>query len=155
MSVMAEKIRLNQLSDLAILQAEIRKKGFPCNVAITGAGRSLPQNALFHKWCEEIAQFFVRMGKTTFATGAAMNAENVKRNLKQTFLGEEAVRDINLKTGEITERYELRHTSQLDKGAMHSFMTCIDNWAQEHGIYLPHPEDSEYQRMKIEFGDAA
>lgn len=95
------------------------------------------------------------MGKTTFATGAAMNAENVKRNLKQTFLGEEAVRDINLKTGEITERYELRHTSQLDKGAMHSFMTCIDNWAQEHGIYLPHPEDSEYQRMKIEFGDAA
>ena len=32
---------------------------------------------------------------------------------------------------------------------------CIDAWATEHGIYLPHTEDSEYMRMKIEFGEAA
>lgn len=152
---MAEKIRLSQISDLAALQAAIRRKGFPCNVAITGAGRSLPQNALFHKWCDEIAQFFVRMGKTTFATGAPMSMENVKRNLKQTFLGEELIRDINLKTGEVTERYELRHTSQLDKGAMHAFMTCVDKWAAEYGIYLSHPEDSEYMAMQREMGEAA
>lgn len=152
---MAEKIRLTQIGDLAELQAAIRKKGFPCNVAITGAGRSIPQNALFHKWCEEIARFFVRMGKTTFATGAPMNMENVKRNLKQTFLGEEVIRDINLKTGQVTERYELKHTSGLDKGEMHAFMTCIDVWAAEHGIYLPHPEDSEYMKMRINFGEAA
>ncbi len=152
---MAEKIRLNQINDLAQLQAAIRKKGFPCNVSITGAGRSLPQNALFHKWCEEIAQFFVRMGKTTFATGAPMNAEHVKRNLKQTFLGEEVVRDTNLKTGAVTERHELRRTSQLDKGAMHAFMTCVDSWANEHGIYLPHPGDSEYMRMRVNMGEAA
>ena len=152
---MAEKIRLNHIGDLSALNAAIRAKGFPCNVAITGATRSLPQNAMFHAWCGEIAAFFVRMGKTTFATGAPMNAENVKRNLKQTFLGEEVVRDINLKTGEITERYELRHTSQLDKGEMHSFMTCIDNWATEHGIYLPHPEDSEYMKMRCNMGEAA
>lgn len=152
---MAEKIRLSQISDLAALQAAIRKKGFPCNVAITGAGRSLPQNALFHMWCDEIAQFFVRMGKTTFATGTPMNMENVKRNLKLTFLGETAITDINLKTGEVTERYELRRTSCLDKGEMHSFMTCIDAWAQEHGIYLPHPIDSEYMRMRINMGEAA
>lgn len=152
---MAEKIRLNQINDLAALQAAIRKKGFPCNVAITGAGRSLPQNALFHKWCECAAQFFVSMGKTTFATGAPMSMESMKRNLKLTFLGEEVIRDINLRTGEITERYELRHTSGLDKGEMHAFMTCIDAWAAEHGIYLPHPEDSEYMKMKIQFGEAA
>ncbi|KAA5842271.1 hypothetical protein F2A37_16520 [Pseudomonas chlororaphis] len=152
---MAEKIRLNQISDLAELQAAIRKKGFPCNVAITGAGRSLPQNALFHKWCDEIAQFFVRMGKTTFATGAPMNETSIKRNLKQTFLGETPITDINLKTGEVTERYELRHTSCLDKGEMHAFMTCVDMWANEHGIYLSHPEDSEYMKMRILFGEAA
>lgn len=152
---MAEKLRLNQISDLAQLQAAIRKKGFPCSVTIAGAGRSLPQNALFHMWCEEIAQFFVRMGKTTFATGAPMNMENVKRNLKLTFLGEEIIRDINLKTGAVTERLELRHTSQLDKGEMHSFMTCIDAWAQEHGIYLPHPEDSVYMQMRCNMGEAA
>ncbi|RJG10939.1 hypothetical protein D3879_14770 [Pseudomonas cavernicola] len=152
---MAEKIRLNAITDLSTLQAAIRRKGFPCNIAITGAGRSLPQNALFHKWCECAAQFFVSMGKTTFATGKPMDAENMKRNLKQTFLGEELIRDINLKTGQVTERYELKHTSQLDKGEMHSFMTCVDAWASEHGIYLPHPEDSEYMKMRVNMGEAA
>lgn len=152
---MAEKIRISSVAELSAVTAAIRARGFPCNVTIAGAGRSLPQNALFHKWCEEIARFFVSMGKTTFATGAPMNMENVKRNLKQTFLGELAIQDINLKTGEITERYELRHTSRLDKGEMYAFMTCVDNWAQEHGIYLPHPEDSEYMKMRIEFGEAA
>ena len=115
----------------------------------------MPQNALFHKWCECAAQFFVSMGKTVFSTGRPMDAENMKRNLKQTFLGEELIRDVNLKTGEITERYELRKTSGLDKGAMHDFMTLIDAWAQEHGIYLPHPEDSEYMKMRVNMGCAA
>jgi hypothetical protein len=151
---MAEKIRLNQISDLSELQAAIRKKGFPCNVSITGAGRSLPQNALFHKWCECAAQFFVSMGKTTFSTGAPMNMENMKRNLKLTFLGEETVQEVNLKTGETSIRYELRSTSKLDKGDMHAFMTCIDVWATEHGIYLPHPEDSEYMKMRCNMGEA-
>lgn len=152
---MADKIRISSLADLSSVNAAIRAKGFPCNVAITGAARSLPQNALFHKWCECAAQFFVSMGKATFATGAPMNMENMKRNLKQTFLGEELIQDINLKTGEITDRYELRHTSNLDKGAMHAFMTCIDAWAAEHGIYLPHPEDSEYMKMRVNMGEAA
>ena len=74
---MADKIRISSLAELSTLQAAIRKKGFPCNVTITGANRSLPQNALFHKWCECAAQFFVSMGKTTFATGAPMNMENI------------------------------------------------------------------------------
>lgn len=155
MYLMAEKIRISSIADLSALNAAVRAKGFPCNVAITGAARTLPQNALFHKWCEEIARFFVSMGKATFSTGAPMNMNNVKRNLKQTFLGEVSIQDINLKTGEVTERYELRHTSRLDKGQMYSFMTCIDNWAQEHGIYLPHPEDSEYMKIRVELGDAA
>lgn len=152
---MAEKIRVTSMADLNSVSAAIRNKGFPCNVAITGAVRSLPQNALFHKWCECAAQFFVRMGKLTFATGKPMDAENMKRNLKLTFLGEELIQDINLKTGEITDRYELRHTSGLDKGEMHQFMTCIDVWAAEHGIYLPHPEDSEYMKMRCNMGEAA
>ena len=153
--VVGEKIRLNEISDLTALQAAIRIKGFPCHVLITGAVRSLPQNALFHKWCECAAQFFVAMGKTVFATGAPMNMTNMKRNLKQTFLGEELIRDINLQTGEITDRYELRKTSELDRGGMHHFMSLIDSWAANHGIYLPHPEDSEYMKMRVNMGDAA
>lgn len=152
---MAEKIRVNGLGELSTVAAAIRAKGFPCNVSITGAGRSLPQNSLFHKWCGEIAGFFVAMGKTTFATGKPMDAANMKRNLKQTFLGEEEIEDIDLRTGEIVKRSELRHTSDLDKGEMQAFMTCVDKWAMEHGIYLSHPEDSEYMRMQRDFGEAA
>ena len=152
---MDEQIRVSHIGELSQVNAAIRAKGFPCTVTIAGASRSLPQNALFHKWCAEIAAFFVSMGKTTFATGAAMNEVNMKRNLKQTFLGEEEIEDIDLRTGEITKRSELRHTSDLDKGEMHAFMTCVDKWAMEHGIYLSHPEDSEYQRMQREMGEAA
>ncbi len=152
---MSEKIRINSIADLAQVNARIRAKGFPCNVTITGAARTIPQNSLFHMWCAEIAAFFVRMGKTTFSSGAAMNDANVKRNLKQTFLGDTAIQDVNLKTGEITERYELRHTSELDAGEMQAFMTCIDKWANEHGIYLTHPEDSEYMKYQREQGEAA
>ena len=152
---MGEKIRVSHIGELSQVNAAIRAKGFPCTVTIAGASRSLPQNALFHKWCEEIARFFVSMGKTTFATGAPMDRDNVKRNLKQTFLGEEEIKDIDLRTGEITKRSELRHTSDLDKGEMHAFMTCVDKWAMEHGIYLSHPEDSEYMRMQRDFGEAA
>ncbi len=152
---MSEKLRLESLADLMPLNAAIRANGFPCNVTITTAGRSLSQNALFHKWCSEIAAFFVRMGKTTFASGAPMDMANMKRNLKQTFLGDETIRDVNLQTGEITERHELRHTSRLDKGDMQAFMTCVDKWAMEHGIYLTHPEDSEYMKYQREQGEAA
>lgn len=144
---MAERFRMNGPHDFPVIHAAIATKGFPCTITITGAVRSLPQNALFHMWCEEVAMFFVRKGKTHFANGSPMNKDTMKRNLKQTFLGEQAVEDINLQTGEITTRYELKHTSQLDKGDMHYFMSQIDAWAMEHGIYLPHPEDSEYMKI--------
>lgn len=110
--------------------------------------RTISQNALFHMWCQETAQFFVKNGKMTFADGSEMIKENVKRNLKQTFLGEELVESVNLKTGEITQRMELRHTSKLEKGEMHHFMTQIEMWALEWGIPLTHPADSEYMTLK-------
>jgi len=152
---MSEKMRINSVAEMSIATAAMRAKGFPCNVAITGAGRTVPQNSLLHMWCAEIATFFVRMGKTTFASGDPMNDTHIKRNLKQTFLGDRVIRDINLKTGEITERYELRPTSGLDKGEFQAFMTCIDKWANDHGIYLTHPEDSEYMKYQREQGEAA
>jgi predicted ATPase len=152
---MSEKHRIESIADLMPLNAAVRARGFPCNVAITTASRSLSQNALFHKWCGEAASFFVRMGKATFSSGAPMDDKNMKRNLKQTYLGDEVIRDVNLLTGEITERHELRHTSKLDKGEMNSFMTCVDKWAMEHGIYLTHPEDSEYMKFQRDQGEAA
>ncbi len=55
----------------------------------------------------------------------------------------------------VLELVTLSDFAGLDKGAMHSFMTCIDAWAAEHGIYLPHPEDSEYMKMRCNMGEAA
>ena len=41
----------------------------------------------------------------------------------------------------------LRSTTKLDKGEMHHYMTQIDVWGTEVGVYLPHPEDSEYMKL--------
>jgi hypothetical protein len=152
---MAEKIRVTGLADLSAVSAAIRNQGFPCNVTIAGAGRSLPQNALAHRWYADIATFFIKMGKSHFASGKPINEVTMKESLKLTFLGEEPIESTNLLTGEIRTRLELRKTSELDKGGMHNFMTLIDSWAQEHGIYLPHPEDSEYMKMRVNMGCAA
>jgi|TARA_B100000929_G_C15438399_1_gene397178 hypothetical protein len=152
---MSINIRLNGIADLSRLKCALQEKGFPCNVKLTGTRRSLPQNALFHKWCEEIAGFFVAKGKASFADGSAMTKDAVKRNLKRTFLGHEEVSDIDLRTGVIEKRYELRKTSDLDAGEMHQFMTKIDAWAAEYGIPLTHPFDSEYMELAREFGEAA
>ncbi|MDR5867947.1 NinB/YbcN family protein [Halomonas koreensis] len=152
---MSTTIRLNGAFDLQRLTSAIREKGFPCNVKITGTRRSLPQNAMFHMWCEEIAGFFIGRGKTSFADGTAMDKDSVKRNLKRTFLGHEEVSDIDLRTGAVDKRYELRKTSELDSGEMHHFLTQVDSWATEFGIPLTHPFDSEYMELAREFGEAA
>lgn len=152
---MSESIRLNGVFDMQRLNTAIREKGFPCNVKVSGAKRSLPQNAMLHMWCEQIARFFVSHGKTTFADGKPITMESMKTNLKRTFLGEQENSDIDLKSGEITKRFEVRHSSDLDSGEMHAFLTQIDKWAAEYGIPLTHPEDSEYMRMARELGEAA
>ena len=116
-------------------------------------GRSKPQNDTFHGWCGEIAKFFKDNGKTEFNTGAPMNAKNIKRNLKETFLGYEEIESINLKTGEVTKNSELRHTSKLNKGDMLHFMQLVENWAREFDIPLTIPEDSMYHSLMKEQGE--
>lgn len=152
---MADKFRVNSKADWSNVVECVRNIGFPCEVMVSKASRTLSQNALLHMWCTEIAKFFVDNGKTEFASGEKMEMESVKRNLKQTFLGDELKRDSDLKTGEIRYRYELRHTSQLDKGEFQQFMEQIDGWATEHGIPLTRPIESEYVRYRQEQGEMA
>jgi len=109
--------------------------------------RSKPQNDTFHGWTGEIARFFKANGKTEFLNGAPMTGENVKRNLKETFLGYEEVESINLKTGEVTKTNELRHTSKLSKGDMVHFMQLVETWARSFDIPLTIPEDSMYHKL--------
>lgn len=150
---MADKFRVNTKEDWAKVVDCVRMIGIPCNVTITKASRSLNQNALLHMWCTEAAEFFCSKGMTEFASGVLMDTEGMKRNLKQTFLGDELKLDSNLQTGEIKYRYELRHTSELSKGEFQQFMEQIDAWATQHGIKLTRPEDSEYVRYRQEQGE--
>jgi hypothetical protein len=151
---MSETVRVHNLSELGGIWPWLCEGPFPCDIRKSKAGRSLSQNALFHRWCEDIAKFFVDNGKTHFATGAPIDKDSMKRNLKQTFLGTEPVEHVDLTTGEVDVREELRQTSRLDKGEMCHFMTLVDKWATEHGIPLPRPEESEYMELAREAGEA-
>jgi hypothetical protein len=88
-------------------------------------GRSLPQNALMHKWFEIISD---ETGNT---------AEEVKEALKEMFL---PMVDITIKGVPILVR---QRTSGLNTAEMHEFMTKIQAWAAtEMDIQLPSPEDA-------------
>jgi len=116
-------------------------------------GRSTGQNALFHRWCREIAKHFVDGGKTHFGTGSEINETSMKNNLKTTYLGFDTKEYIDLKTGEVTTGEELKHTSDLDKGDMTAFLMLVDAFCVEYGIYISKPEDSEYIQILKEIGN--
>ena len=117
--------------------------------------RTLSQNALSHIWYRDIAKHFKERGKDTFSNGDPMNPANMKKNLKNTYLGCESKEYIDLKTGEVTEKLELRHTSDLEKGDMTNYLMLIDAFCKEHTIYISKPEDSEYVQIMKEIGEMA
>jgi len=116
-------------------------------------GRSIGQNSLFHRWCREIAKHFVNGGKTHFSTGEEMNEKSMKESLKTTYLGFETKEYVNLSTGEVTRKEELKHTSDLNKGDMTAFLMLVDAFCVEYGIYISKPEDSEYIQILKEIGN--
>lgn len=98
--------------------------------------RSLSQNALLHKWFQEMADYFS-------SRGAEIDAEKAKSLMKLKFLGTE---DIVINKTVIEG--QLKQTSKLDKGEMQLFMDLVYNWAVDHGVTLSMPEDSEYMRLR-------
>ena len=98
--------------------------------------RSLNQNALFHKWCEQMSKHFIE--KVPNAT-----KENMKLMMKQRFLGVEDV-----KIGKTVIEGQVKRTSHLDKGEMVYFMDNVYHWARDNGVLLDVPEYSEYQKLK-------
>jgi len=117
-------------------------------------GRTLSQNALFHRWCREISKYFYDNGKTHFGCGKDMNETNMKENLKTTYLGFETKTYTDLSTGEIIKKEELIKTSDLDKEPMASFMMLVDAFCVEYGIPISKPGDSEYMQILREMGEA-
>ena len=104
--------------------------------------RSLSQNSLSHVWYEEISDYLIKSGRTD-ATPAW-----VKRNLKKTYLGCEEVTYTDFITGEKTTTWEPRHTSDLDTGEMHIFLTKVEAWCAQFGLALTIPNGCEYQQLQ-------
>ncbi|ELY4607645.1 YbcN family protein [Cronobacter turicensis] len=104
--------------------------------------RSLSQNALAHLWFEEISDYLTKRGKA-FASPAW-----VKDALKHSYLGYEEREMTDVITGEKTTIRSLRHTSDLDTGEMHFFLTQVEGWALNIGCRLTIPEDSEYAQLR-------
>lgn len=117
--------------------------------------RSNPQNALFHMWCSEIAQHFVAGGKHEFTNGDRMNMENVKENLKHTFLGSIPTMKTNMETGEVDIQHETKSSAALSKSEMLHFLDLIRNWAMQFDIVLTIPHGSDYHEYLMESGEIA
>ncbi|PUE78209.1 hypothetical protein C3D71_07420 [Cronobacter sakazakii] len=106
--------------------------------------RSLSQNALAHMWFAEISDYLIKRGKS-FASPAW-----VKDALKHSYLGYERREMTDVITGEKTIISSLRHTSELDTGEMHFFLSQVEAWALSIGCRLTIPEDCEYAQLRAE-----
>ncbi len=104
--------------------------------------RSLNQNALSHMWYSEISDWLIRRGKD-FAS-----PEWVKDAMKHTYLGYVEREMVDVVTGQTTAILSLRHTSDLDTGDMHFYLTQVEGWALSLGCKLTVPADSEYMKLK-------
>lgn len=104
--------------------------------------RSISQNSLSHMWYAEISAYLIKRGKP-FAS-----PEWVKDAMKHTYLGYSDREMVDVVTGAKTTVSSLRHTSDLDTGDMHFYLTQVEGWAREIGCNLTIPNDCEYQKLK-------
>lgn len=94
-------------------------------VEIVRRKRTIPQNNLWHKWIDIIADY------------CGTSAENMKDVIKEMVLGREEF--INPITGEIKGR--LKSSAELDKEDFSKLMLQTQVIAADCGIILPSPED--------------
>lgn len=100
--------------------------------------RTTSQNAMFHAWCRELSAWVIKRDPT-------YTPENVKLLLKQKFLGTESI-----KVGKTVIENQLRHTSKLDSGEMHHFLTEVHSWAFDLGYTLQIDPESEYRKLQLQ-----
>ena len=97
--------------------------------------RSLGQNALFHIWCREMSETFVK--KVPNATEAGM-----KFMMKSMFLGTHSVT-----IGKETYSDQVMPLPK-HKGEMFHFMEQVYHWAAQKDVMLSLPQYNEYTALK-------
>lgn len=118
-------------------------------------GRSLNQNALFHKWCEEISRYFKSVGKITLECGAAVSKQTIKAKLKGMYLPTVQEPEWCSKDKKVISRTIPKHTRDLSIKEFFNFMTCIHNFCIDYRIPITIPEDSVYYGMRQDQGMTA
>ena len=114
----------------------LQEHGF-INVEVKRGHRSLSQNALYWMWMKDIATFINTRKGTEFTT------DEIHAKMKHDFLGYEPERKI----GTAVIPVQLKSTKRLTKGEMFHYMQQIDAWAAGISLYLPRPEDSDYEKL--------
>ena len=114
----------------------LQEHGF-INVEVKRGHRSLSQNALYWMWMKEIANFINARKGTDFSD------DEIHIKMKHDFLGYEPERKI----GTAVIPVQLKSTKNLTKGDMFHYMQQIDAWAAGISLYLPRPEDSDYEKL--------
>lgn len=123
-----------QLFEHKLISIEVKKWRKP---------RSIPQNAMFHAWLAELERYFHSNGF------AHITKEQLKRDLKATFLGFEEIEYRDTLTNEVYTRPQLRRTSELSGEHMYHFMSQVYGWALENiGYMLKVEHDSEFAEFK-------
>lgn len=107
--------------------------------------RSIDQNALMWMWLTDLARHFSAKGMKS-DEGEALSKDDMHDIMRHKFLGYETVKRTIGQT--VIEEHKLKSTASLEKGEMHEYLTKMDQWALEHGCFLPHPEDSEYMKLR-------
>ena len=94
-----------------------------CPVCGSQPKRSLDQNKAYWALIHEVAEKLK-------PSGNFFSPESWHEYLKQRFLGAE---DIPLPNGKVVQR--ARSTASLDKTEMADYLTQVEAWANEHGVY--------------------
>ncbi|MDI7399051.1 YbcN family protein [Cronobacter dublinensis] len=148
MNIQKEGVRLHKSNFAAIGQqlAPMLESGecFRLIIKPWRDNRSLSQNALAHMWFNEISAYLIKRGKS-FASPAW-----VKDALKHSYLGYEQREMTDVITGEKTTIRSLRHTSDLDTGEMHFFLTQVEGWALNICCRLTIPDNCQYAQLRAQ-----
>ena len=98
--------------------------------------RTLNQLAIFHIWCRQLSQRFIK-------TTPDATEEGVKWMMKHKFLESKTI-----KVGKTVLADQIKSTSKLTKGEMCHFLDQVYGWAAERDVYLSLPEYNEYTELK-------
>ena len=134
------------------MKRAVEKKAYLSVVIQELDSRSVSQNSLFHKWCNEISTYFKGRGKTHLECGAPVTPENIKEKMKGTFLPTEERYVYNVAEKKFALLPVPKRTRDLSRGEMFQFMEAVLAFCTEYGIPVSVPSYSEFHLLRKESG---